>query len=331
MIFHILLFLVCCALFYFSGRWIINGLMRVAKFLEWREFVVAFFVMATAGTLPNLFVGISSALRGIPQLSFGDVAGNNLIGLTLSTAIAAMLSKKGTVAKSKTVQSTLIFTFAAALLPLVLSFDGNLTRIDATILIVTFVGYVVWLFSKEERFTKTYEKRGRKPADAVKKFRIDMVKLGLGLIILIAASQGVVISANYFAATLGLSLVLIGVLITGPGSALPEIYFDAVSAKKGDSWLTMGDSMGAIILPATLVLGIVSMICPMQNLDFSTFAVARIFLIIAAILFLFFARSKEMINKNEALILLCVYIVFLIVEVFFKNIILHLNTYLPIS
>ena len=45
MILHILLFLVCCGLFYLSGRWIINGLMRVAKFLEWREFVVAFFVI----------------------------------------------------------------------------------------------------------------------------------------------------------------------------------------------------------------------------------------------------------------------------------------------
>ena len=116
MSFYVLIFLACCVLLYFSGEWVVGGLMRMARFLGWREFVVAFFVMAFAASLPNLFVGITSALHKIPQLSFGDVAGNNLVALTLAVALAVLISKKELPAESRTVQTTSIFTIIAALL-----------------------------------------------------------------------------------------------------------------------------------------------------------------------------------------------------------------------
>jgi len=294
-----------------------SGLMRVARFLGWREFVVAFFIMASAATLPNLFVGISSALRGFPQLSFGDVAGNNLAALTLSAAIAAMFCKKNIPAKSKTIQMTAVIAFAAVLLPLLLTLDGNLSRIDGAVLILTFLLYVIWLFSKQERFTKVY--KGTKSVSEFKKFVFDIVKLVAGILLLIIAAQGIVVSANQFAASLGLSLILIGVLITGPGSALPEIYFDVQSAKKNEPWMILGDSMGAVILPATLVLGVVSLISPIYIIDFSSFAIARIFLVISAIAFLYFVKTKQAFTKKEAFFMIGLYVLFLITEIFLKG------------
>ncbi|MCX6761049.1 MAG: hypothetical protein NTZ84_03045 [Candidatus Nealsonbacteria bacterium] len=89
---YLLLFFTCCAVFYFVGELVVSSLMRISIFLGWREFVVAFIVVAFASSLPNLFVGISSALQGIPQLSFGDVAGNNLVALTLGVALATFFS-----------------------------------------------------------------------------------------------------------------------------------------------------------------------------------------------------------------------------------------------
>ncbi|PIW90270.1 MAG: hypothetical protein COZ92_01170, partial [Candidatus Nealsonbacteria bacterium CG_4_8_14_3_um_filter_40_11] len=106
MIIYILIFIISIVLIYFSGEWIVKGLMRMARFLGWKEFVVAFFVMAFAASLPNLFVGISSALQKIPQLSFGDIAGNNLVALTVAVALAAFFSKGGLPAESRTIQTT---------------------------------------------------------------------------------------------------------------------------------------------------------------------------------------------------------------------------------
>jgi len=318
MILYILIFLICCALLYFSGEWVIGGLMRIARFLDWREFVVAFFVMAFAASLPNFFVGVTSALRQIPELSFGDVAGNNLVTLTLAVALAVLIGKKELPTESRTVQTTSIFTIVAAILPFILILDGILSRADGIILILLFVFYLFWLFSKRERFTKIYEEHKILIIKESKIFLKDLGKLILGVLLLILAAQGIVASAQFFALNFNLPLILIGVLITGLGSALPETYFAIASARRGETWMILGDLMGAVIVPATLVLGIVALICPIKIIDVLPFAIARFFLIISAIFFLLFVRTGRKITKKETLILLGIYIAFLLVEIFIK-------------
>ncbi|OIO46217.1 MAG: hypothetical protein AUJ31_02375 [Parcubacteria group bacterium CG1_02_39_15] len=315
MIIYILIFIISIVLIYFSGEWIVKGLMRMARFLGWKEFVVAFFVMAFAASLPNLFVGISSALQKIPQLSFGDIAGNNLVALTVAVALAAFFSKGGLPAESRTIQTTSVFTMVAAILPLILILDGTLSRIEGLLLIFFFAFYIFWLFSKKERFTKVYNTHRVPPFKEFKTFIKDLGKVVLGIILLIGAAQGIIISAQFFAVSFNLSIILMGLLVTGFGSALPEIYFAVVSAKKGESWMILGDLMGAVIIPTTLVLGIVAIICPIEIQDFSSFAIARFFLIITAMFFLFFVRTDRKITRKEALFLLGTYITFVAVEI----------------
>jgi len=76
--------------------------------------------------------------------------------------------------------------------------------------------------------------------------------------------------------------------------------------------------MGAIIGPATFVLGIVALISPIVIQDFSPFAVTRIFLIFSIALFYYFVKNDEKISKKEAAILLMTYIAFIITEIFVK-------------
>jgi cation:H+ antiporter len=312
--FYLLLFFACCAVFYFVGELVVSSLMRIAIFLGWREFVVAFIVVAFASSLPNLFVGISSALQGIPQLSFGDVAGNNLVALTIGLALATFFSNGCLSTDSRAIQGTAGFTMVSAVLPIILVLDGNLSRIDGLILLGFFFFYIIWLFSKKERFTKVYDGHEVSPFKDFKNFLKDLLKVFLGILFLILSSQGIVKSAEFFATAFSMSLISIGLLITGAGSALPELYFAIASAKKGQAWLILGDLMGAVIIPATLVLGIVALISPFTISDFSAFFVARIFLIIAAIFFYYSIRSGKHICRREAFILLFIYIAFLVTE-----------------
>src|SRR3989344_7121890 len=106
---YIFIFLAACFLMFWVGKWIIDAINRLARFLGWREFVVAFFIMAFATSFPNLFVGISAARHNIPQLSFGDVMGANVIDLTLALALSALIAK-GLPAQSRLIQNTAIFT-----------------------------------------------------------------------------------------------------------------------------------------------------------------------------------------------------------------------------
>jgi cation:H+ antiporter len=312
LLFYILIFIASSLLLAFSGTLVVGSLVGIARHLKWREFVVGFLIMAAATSLPNLFVGINAALRGIPQLSFGDVVGGNVIDLTLVIGLAALIAN-GLPTGSRMVQSSSLFTILIALLPLLLSLDGQLNRIDGVILILAFVFYAGWLFSTDERYRKAYQGREKQGS-----FLKNLMIFAISIVMLILGSQGVVSSAMFFAQNLKMAIGLIGILIVGLGNCLPEIYFSLASAKKGQSWLVLGDLMGSVINCATLVLGIVVLISPITITDFSPYLLARIFLIVSSLSFLLFIRSDKKLSHREGLFLLGIYILFLLSEIFLR-------------
>ncbi len=204
---------------------------RIAKYLEWKEFVVAFFVVAFAAAVPDFFVGITAIAHGIPELAFANVIGGNLVDLTVAVALAAFFAR-GLPAESRMVQTSALFTMVIAILPLLLILDGTLGRGDGVILIVVFAFYIYWLFSKKERFAKIYNIAERPIIKSFREFMKDIGKMVAGAALLLVATEGIVRSASFFADALSWSLPLVGILIVGVGSALPELYFAVSAAQK---------------------------------------------------------------------------------------------------
>lgn len=320
--FWLFIFIISCLVLFWAGSRLVGALARIARYLGWREFVVAFFVMAFASSAPNLFVGINSAIYKIPELSFGEIVGGNLVDLTLAVGLAVLLGGAALQVKSKMVQTSTIFTTIIVILPQLLILDHHLGRIDGLILLLAFFVYIFWLFSKEERFRKAYngDKSFLRPKQIwpFRAFLKDLAKTITTLILLLLASWAVVKSAQLFSEALNIALPLVGILIVGVGNALPETYFAIASARKGQTWMILGDLMGSVIITATFVLGIVALIQPIEITDFSPFAIARIFLIISAIFFLIIVRTDKKITKKEALILILIYLLFVLTEIFFR-------------
>ncbi len=312
-IIFITIFIVSCTIFYFSGGWIIGGVTKISYKLGWREFILAFLVMAFTASLPNFFVGITSALKGVPELSFGDVIGGNLVALTVAAPLALMFSlKKEIIANSRTVQWSLFFTLGAAVLPSILILNGTLTRLDGLILISFFIAYLFWLFRKRERFMLDRKNLVEEPVvEDCQIGRSDISKMVAGLFLIVVGAQGIVMSATYFAEGFGLSLLLIGVLIVGVGNALPQIYFASSASYKGDNWMLLGSVMGSVVIPATLVLGLVSLISPITVDNVDVAMVGRIFLVIAALVFFFSLKTSQKLVIQEAFLLLGIYVAFL--------------------
>lgn len=316
---YIIVFIISCSILFWSGSRLVKSLMKIARFLGLREFVVAFFVMAIAGSIPNLFVGINSAIHGIPELSFGDIVGGNMVDLTLAIALAILIGGRSLPARTSLVQTSTVFTVIIAILPLVLIFDGVLSTGDGLILISGFFVYLFWLFSKKDRFQKVYN--ANKPNGTRNGFRgifKNIKKVAFALIMLLIASEGIVRSAGAFSESLGISLPLVGILIVGLGNALPETYFAVISARRKNTFMILGDLMGSVIICSTLILGIVVLISPIEIHDLSHFAVARAFLIISALFFFVAVKNDKRITRIEGLLLLFLYILFILVEVYLK-------------
>ncbi len=316
MVFYILIFIASCLVLIFAGKWLVDALSRIALVLSLKEFVVAFFIMAFGTSIPNLMIGIVSALNKVPELSFGDVVGANIFDLSIVIGLAALISKAGLSSKSRTVQGSSVFTIIIALLPLLLIFDGNLSRADGALLLLSFIIYTSWIFSKKERFKKTYE--NHPGLINLKKFIKDIAIVILGIILLLLGGQGIVTSAMFFSGVLNIPLGLIGMFIVAIGTCLPETFFSLHAARKGQDWMILGNLMGSVVITATLILGVVALIQPIKVDNFSPFAIARVFLFGSAVLFFIFLKTDHRITKKEGLFLISIYIAFLIVEILMR-------------
>jgi len=321
MLFQVLIFIISIIALSWLSSSFVKTLVEIARHLKWREFIVAFFVMGFAASLPNLFVDLNAALSGLSEISFGDIIGGNLVDLTLIMAIVIFFSKKPISTDSKMVQGSSLFTFLIAVLPVFLIWNGKVSRVEGAILILAFFAYAWWLFSKDDRFKKVYRKAKKEPASKVLGnwiFAKNIIKIFLILLTLYISSRGIIYAAQSFQQSLGVSLSLVGVLIVALGNCFPELYFGIISARKGEGWMVVGDMMGSVIVCATLVLGIVAIIAPFEVKDMSIFLTARVFTVIAAIFFLVASRTDKKLTKKEALVLLFIYVLFLLSEIFIK-------------
>lgn len=310
-IYGVTIIILSSVILYVAGELLVYGLLRLSRYFRVTEFVVAFLVMALAASLPNLFVGVSSAMQGIPELSFGDIMGNNMIALTLAIALGILFApKKELPLENQTIQDTTFLTSIAAILPLILVSDGTISRSDGLVLLLFFFGYMYWMFSKRERFSKTYAEE-RAVVVTKEEAWHNTMKVILGIILLAMSSQGIVHGAMALTEGLGVSLLLVGVFVIGFGGALPELYFTVLSAKRGETGMIVGNLMGAVIIPATLVLGLVAIIEPIENDYLSLSAVGRLFLVIAALFFLILSQTRNVITKREGYILLFIYFAFI--------------------
>jgi len=319
MVLPIISFLASCVLIVIAGKVVIDALIRISRFLHWKEFVVAFFTVSLGAVLPELFIGITSALRGLPQLSLGNVFGQNIILFTLAPAICVLMLRHLEM-ESRTVRAGSTFAILVAILPLILILNGELSRADGLILISCFFLYIFWLFSKKERFSKVYDQAEGGISKNYLGFLKDLFIILGGLLLIVLFAYLIVNSAKVFSDELSISPLLVGILIIGLGVALPETFLVINLAKRGECWMILGSLMGAVAMSSTLVLGVVALINPIviSGEELSILESARIFLIISAVFFLLFSRTGNKITLRESLFLLGIYIAFLMFEIFIR-------------
>jgi cation:H+ antiporter len=149
----------------------------------------------------------------------------------------------------------------------------------------------------------------------LKFFFKNLLVLFFSIFILLISAQGIVKSALFFSNFFKLPLTFIGALIVGFGTTLPELSFSVQAARKGQDWMIVGEIMGSVILSTTLVLGTVALISPIKEINFSQLLVARIFLLISAILFLIFVRTDQKVTKLEGLSLILLYLSFVFTQI----------------
>ena len=309
--FYILIFIASCLLLIRSGTWVVGSLVRIAKALGWKKFVVASVLMAFATSLPELFIGITSAFHQRPQLSFGNIIGANIIVLTLVAGGGALLAK-GLKFEGKILRKSSLYAATIAFLPFLLILDGKMSRWDGIILLLIFVFYFSHLFQEQKRFSEVFISEFKKDWTQFKLFLKDgLIFLG-GVCLLLLSAEGIVFSASNLAAGFNMPLVITGMFLVAIGTTLPEISFGIRSIAMGHKEMILGDILGSVVVNSTLILGLVVLISPFEIYNFSPYLIGIIFTAITCLFFAVFSRTGKVITRKEAVVLLAIYILFVV-------------------
>lgn len=309
MFYHIFVFIISFIILGIAARWVVNSLTFLARIFKWREFCLVYFVLVVAASIPNLSIGIFSTIKDVPELFLGDVLGNSLITLTLIAGLAGIVSKDLR-AESRVVQRSSLFLVIAAILPLLLIMDGELSRGDGIVLLSLFVLYSGWLFSKRRLFEQTYEEK-KEPQSPFSLLVKSLGGIFLGIPFLILAGHFIVQASVFFAGFFSFHIAIFGIFIVALGTSLPEMFFIITAARRQNDWLALGGIIGDVIVLSTFGLGFIAVISPIKIASFAPFTPVFIFLITASFLFLFFIKTGKKITSREGIVLLGIYFLFI--------------------
>src|SRR3989344_3262028 len=115
---NIVLFIVAALVLLLSANWLVKSLLVIIRFLRIHEFTAGFIIIAVATSIPELMVGILSALEKNTAMALGNVIGANIIDLTLVAGIGVLLVRGYRIGSKETKRDAL-FMVGFAALPLV--------------------------------------------------------------------------------------------------------------------------------------------------------------------------------------------------------------------
>jgi cation:H+ antiporter len=124
----------------------------------------------------------------------------------------------------------------------------------------------------------------------------------VGVLLVIISSWFVTDQALYLASHLSLSQTLLGATILSLGTTMPELSIGISALRRKNIELAIGDGIGSVVSNITVILGIASIINPI-NIDIIA-KVALIFLIFVSWIFVFIAKEVGFDKKTGAMLLI---------------------------
>jgi cation:H+ antiporter len=107
---------------------------------------------------------------------------------------------------------------------------------------------------------------------------------------------------------------VVGLVLLSIGTTLPEMVVSFRLLKSHSDGIFFGNLLGSIIINSTLVVGLVSVISPIEVSMPKEYLFSGGVFVLAAILFWMFIKTKHFLSRYEALSLLILYLIFIIVE-----------------
>lgn len=271
MIFPVVLLLISILVAWAGGSLFIQGVDGVRRLFRLSGITAGLLIASISTSSPELFVGVSSALREIPEVSLGDILGSNVANIALIFGIFLLLSPHRLSEKSIRIKDV-VLSSSAPLAVLLLAFDGVLSKLDGVILLLLFAFWLRWLIKEDQIETEEPERRKGTP-----------FHFAVGLGMLVVAGYTFTESAGTLAGILGVNLFFFSSIVVALGTSMPELATSIIAVRTKQSAVAVGNLLGSNIFNSLGILGLVCLIQPI-SISATKIAIPVIFAVIATLI-----------------------------------------------
>lgn len=325
MIINILLILLGFFLLIKGADYLVDGASNIAKKFHIPEIVIGLTIVAIGTSMPELMVSLNASIKGLSDISIGNVIGSNLANLLLILGTTSIISPLVFKRETKVIENpfTLFVTILLFILGnyAILGSTGIISRGEGIILLilcVLFIIYNIIMSKKGNEFDGEKVKINKKEEKKINIFK-SIIMIIIGIIGLKFGGDFVVENVRELALLFGISEKLISLTIVAFSTSLPELITSITATRKGEEDLAIGNIIGSQVFNILLILGVSSVISPI------TYSISYNFdmyiLIAASFIFMLypFIGKKDTMTRTNGIFFVCIYIVYMI-NLVIKNI-----------
>ena len=279
-----------------GGYAIVSGGVSLAKKLKISSMIIGLTVVAYGTSTPELAAAILAALNSHTELILGNIIGSNISNVGMVIGISAIFAPL--LISKITVRKWIPIMIGVSLLVIAMSYDGEISQMDGVILIVALIGFTIYTIKtvKTHAITNT-ENIGTQHVEGelfLSRYKIEtlpkaLALIGTGIVLLFLGGHFTVNGAVAVAESFGLSQLVIGVIIVGIGTSLPELITSVIAIARKQTDIGVGNIVGSNIYNILLILGIAA---TMVGIPVSVDAFSNYYIMVAFSLVLFVGFRK---------------------------------------
>ena len=292
-----------------GGDWLLKSSVSLSLNLSIPKAVIGMTVVSFATSAPELIVSIQAALSGHSDIALGNVVGSNIANLAFVLAITIIITPIA-VPKSFFKTDWPMMIFATLLFIVMIASDQILSSFEGLIMILILFGFIFYLLNKNGQ-NELIE-----PASA--KFKVlnkkqTFIYLFAGGFSLWLGSETLVKGAVSLATLMEVSERVISVSIISVGTSIPELSASIVAIIRKEKAISLGNLIGSNVFNILAVMGVTSMILPIQvqDLDLISNDLVWMFVISMLVLLMVFIPRDSRLNRFNGIVLFGLYIYFI--------------------
>lgn len=292
------------ALLYYGAEFLVKGGSSIALKMKISPLVIGLTLVAYATSAPELVVSVDAALKGMGDISLGNVVGSNICNIALILGLCAVITPLQ-VNKNLLKFDIWVMIIAAVMLAGSFWVFRGVNRIIGAVLLTCSIAYTVWSVYASRREQNAQDANADLPAKIYPLYLAIALTIA-GLAALVGGAKCFVYAATALAKALNISDAVIGLTVVAVGTSLPELATSVVAAIRKETDIAVGNVIGSNIFNVLAILGIAPLIKPIHAVGISN--VDMILMIAVSLLLYPFMRTGMKINRLEGAVMLAIYI-----------------------